>query len=70
MSLHINRFVDRVKAADSRTQREVTLTLSEAKDLHADITKLLNAVAELQSIAIKSKKSDETVEVQLDGGDF
>ncbi len=70
MSLHINRFVDRVKAADSRTQREVTLTLSEAKDLHADITKLLNAVAELQSIAIKSKRSDETVEVQLDGGDF
>lgn len=70
MSLHINRFVDRVKAADSRTQREVTLTLNEAKDLHADITKLLNAVAELQSIAIKSKKSDETVEVQLDGGDF
>ena len=70
MSLHINRFVDRVKAADSRTQREVTLTLNEAKDLHADITKLLNAVAELQSIAIKSKKTDETVEIQLDGGDF
>ena len=27
MSLHINRFVDRVKAAESQQQRNVTLTI-------------------------------------------
>ena len=41
MSLHINRFIDLIKAQESRGGRDVTLSLKDAKDLHADITKLL-----------------------------
>jgi hypothetical protein len=41
MSLHINRFVDAIKAAESRGQRDLTMTIRDARDLHADITKLL-----------------------------
>jgi len=41
MSLHINRFIDLIKAQESRGGRDVTLPLKDAKDLHADITKLL-----------------------------
>jgi hypothetical protein len=39
--LHINKFIDRVKAAESRSQRDLIMTLNEARDLHGDITKLL-----------------------------
>ena len=39
MSLHINRFIDLIKAQESRGGRDVTLSLRDAKDLHADITK-------------------------------
>lgn len=66
MSLHINRFIDRVKAADARSQRDVTMSLTDAKDLHADITKLLLALHVLH------EQPDETkpVKLELDGGSF
>lgn len=41
MSLHIQRFLDRMRAAESRRDRDVTMTLQEARDLHNDITRLL-----------------------------
>lgn len=66
MSLHINKFVDRVKAADSRGQRDVYLTLAEAKDLHADITKILVVINELRD----RLEQEQTIEVQVNGGSF
>lgn len=67
MSLHINRFIDRVRAAESRQQREVTMTLTEARDLLADITRLL---LKLESSAVTTAAAPEVVEVQLSGGTF
>lgn len=66
MTLHITRFVDRVRAAESRQQREVTMTLNEARDLHADITRLL---LRLESQA-QAPAQPEVVEVRLSGGTF
>lgn len=66
MSVHINRFLDLVKAAESRQQRTVCLTLVEAKNLHCDITRLLLRV---QSVA-EHKKDNQTVTVVMDGGKF
>jgi hypothetical protein len=71
MSLHINRFVDRVKAADARTQRDFIMSMTDAKDLHADITKLLLALQvlhEQRSAAPAAAISDTNIEV--DGGTF
>jgi hypothetical protein len=70
MSLHINRFVDRIKAADARQQRDFTMTMSEAKDLHADITKLLLALQNLREKSVGAASTDPTVTVQMDGGTF
>ena len=56
MSIHINRFVDLVKAHEARGQRDVTMSTRDAKDLHSDITKLLLAVTELQRLALKSQQ--------------
>jgi len=71
MSLHINRFLDRLRAAESRQQRDVTLTVTEARDLHADITRLLMAVDDLRAQqAANAAKDQEVIQVQVEGGSF
>jgi hypothetical protein len=69
MTLHINRFVDKVKAAESRSQRDVLMTINEARDLHADITRLLLELQTMHERAQKSTESD-VVSVELAGGTF
>jgi hypothetical protein len=66
--LYINQFVDRIKAADSRQQRDLVMSMSDAKNLHADITKLLLALHTLNEIASSTATTTQSVEV--DGGDF
>ena len=68
MSLHINRFVDAIKAAESRGQRDLVMSLRDAKDLHGDITKLLLT---LESLHTQNKQlKEETITVELNGGSF
>ena len=66
MSLHINRFVDAIKAAESRGQRDLTMSLRDAKDLHGDITKLLLTLEGMRSQNAQSK--EESITVELSGG--
>jgi hypothetical protein len=68
MSLHINRFVDSIKAAESRGQRDLTISLRDAKDLHGVITKLLLTLEGMRNL--KPTAKEETVTVELSGGTF
>lgn len=67
MSLHINRFIDLIKAAEARGQRDLTMSIRDAKDLHSDITKLLLA---LENVRERLESSNEPIEVIVDGGGF
>ena len=67
MSLHINRFIDNLKAAESRAQKDFIMPMREAKDLHADITKLLLAVEVLRS---QQSAQSEVIQVEITGGSF
>jgi hypothetical protein len=67
MSLHINRFVDSIKAHESRGQKDFTMPLKDAKDLHADITKLLLVLEQLRQT---NGKTDDTIQVEITGGTF
>jgi hypothetical protein len=69
MSLHINRFVDRIKSADARQQRDFTMSMTDAKDLHADITKLLLALQTLHEQNMAAP-SNNIVELEVTGGTF
>ena len=60
MSSPIERFLDKVRAAESRSQREIVLTLTEARDLHADLTRLL----------LRLESSHDPVAIELRGQDF
>jgi len=68
MSLHINRFVDAIKAAESRGQRDLVMPMRDAKDLHSDITKLLLTLETLHTRNVQPK--EETITVELSGGGF
>lgn len=67
MSLHIHRFVDSVKAHEARGQRDFSMPMRDAKDLHADITKLLIT---LEHMRVDSARESQTLEVQITGGSF
>ena len=67
MSLHINRFIDSIKAAESRGQKDLVIPLRDAKDLHGDITKLLLALEQSRQ---QRTIQNEPIEVVLSGGSF
>ena len=64
--IHINNFVDKIKALELQNSKQFSMTLREAKDLHSDITKLLLALQVLQER--KSTVPDnEVIQVELRG---
>jgi hypothetical protein len=67
MSLHIHRFVDSIKAHESRGQKDFSMPLRDAKDLHADITKLLITLEQMRE---QQARGTDVVEVQITGGSF
>jgi hypothetical protein len=67
MSLHINRFVDSIKAHEARGQRDFVMSLRDAKDLHADITKLLLTLNVMRE---QHTQDSQVVQIELTGGDF
>ena len=69
MTAHVQRFVERVRSAEHRGQREVVLSLSEAKDLHADITKLLAVIQELHEQA-RTAPEAAPQDAEISGGTF
>ena len=69
LSLHINRFIDRVQGQDARGGRDLVLTMTEAKDLLADITRLLLDLQTARSTAVNTN-SEETITIQMDGGSY
>ena len=67
MSLHINRFIDNIKAHEARGQKDFIMPMRDAKDLHGDITKLLLA---LELLRTQQTAKNEPIEVVVTGGSF
>ena len=70
MSLHINRFLDRIRAAESRQQRDVTMTTAEARDLHTDITRLLLALQVSHEQKTIESTDNAVINIEVQGGAF
>jgi len=63
--IHIQRFIERLQGFDAKGSQNFTMTMRDAKDLHADITKLLLVLQNKQT-----NNADEVIEVQITGGKF
>ena len=69
MTIHLKKFVDRVRGQEARGARDLVMTMNEARDLHADITRLLLALQNLQEQQIKTVVA-ETIQVEIKGGEY
>lgn len=67
MSLHINRFMDRITAAESKRQRDVVMPVADARALHTEVTRLLLLIEELRSAQSASPTDTNII---MSGGDF
>lgn len=72
MSLHIHKFIDLVRATESRGQRDLHMPLKDARDLHADITRLLTTLEDLRRGAptATQQSQDQIIELEVTGGSF
>lgn len=67
MSLHINKFIELVKACEARGQRDLHMPLRDARDLHADITALLLTLEDLRR---EYSKQSQPQTIEISGGGF
>jgi hypothetical protein len=69
MTVHLNRFVDRVRGHEARGSRDFVMSMTDARDLHADITRLLLELQNLQEQVAKTTE-EPVITVKIDGGSF
>jgi hypothetical protein len=70
MSIHLQRFVDRVRGFEARGAREFTMSIQDAKDLHADITRLLIDLQTFREQQAEKAQEPDVIRVEVDGGAF
>ena len=59
-----------MRGFEARGAKEFTMSIQDAKDLHADITRLLIDLQTLRENAAAQAQEPEVVTVQMDGGAF
>ena len=69
MSIHIQKFIERVQGFEARATKDFTMPMKDAKDLHADITRLLLTVNQLHEIAVATQQNDK-ISIEVGGGSF
>ena len=68
--IHIQRFVERLQGFEARGARDYSMPLKDAKDLHADITKLLLALETLRTNKPATTTNNDVITVEMTGGSF
>ena len=69
MTLHIQKFVDRVRGFEARGSKDFVMTINDAKDLHTDLTQLLLELHNLRE-RLSKPEQEETITVKMNGGSF
>jgi hypothetical protein len=64
--LHIKKFMDKMSVVESKMNKDVVLSIVDARGLRDDIAKLL---ADLHDLSSNNEKT-EIVEVRIKGGSF
>jgi hypothetical protein len=59
-----------VRGFEARGAKEFTMSIQDAKDMHADITRMLIDLQTLRENAAAQAQEPEVVTVQMDGGTF
>lgn len=67
--MHLQKFIDRVQSTEARGLKDVSFTITEARAMHAELTRIL---LELQSVRKQATQSpsEEVVQISVNGGTF
>ena len=65
----LQQFINQVKAADLGQQKEIRLSITEAKNLSYTISLAMTRLAgNYEGLLVQKPNSDEVVNVEMDGG--
>ena len=71
MTIHLTKFIERVQGQQARGARDFIMSLKDAQDLHADISRLLLELQALREHTVTTLQKDtEVITVKMDGGTF
>jgi hypothetical protein len=71
MTIHLNKFIERVQGQQARGAKDFIMSLKDAQDLHADITRLLLELQALREHTVQTlQKDNEVITVNMNGGTF
>jgi hypothetical protein len=69
MSIHLQRFVERLQGFEARGAKDFIMPITDAKGMHADLTQLLLELTALKEQAV-APQNNEVISVKIDGGAF
>lgn len=69
MSIHLQRFVERLQGFEARGAKDFIMPIADAKGMHADLTQLLLELTALKEQAVTAQDK-EVVSIKMDGGVF
>jgi hypothetical protein len=71
MTIHLSKFIERVQGQQARGAKDFIMSLKDAQDLHADITRLLLELQALREHTVLTlQKDNEVITVNMNGGTF
>ena len=69
MSIHLQRFVERLQGFEARGAKDFIMPITDAKGMHADLTRLLLELTALKEQAVIAQ-DNEVISIKMDGGVF
>ena len=69
MTLHIKKFVDRVRGFELKGSKDFVMSINDAKDLHTDLTQLLLELRDLREKLAKPEQ-EQVITIKMNGGSF
>jgi len=69
MSIHLQKFIERLQGFEARGAKDFIMPIADAKGMHADLTRLLLELTALKEAAV-SNQDNEVITVKMDGGSF
>ena len=70
MTIHLSKFIERVQGQQARGARDFIMSMKDAQDLHADITRLLLELRALREQTVQTLQQEEVITVKMNGGSF
>jgi hypothetical protein len=68
MSIHLQKFIERIRGHEARGVKEFVMPIADAKGMAADLTELLLELNQLKTEKLAG--SQEVVQIKLAGGGF